>query len=145
MSIKMTEGFATSYETVKVGEVCHALFKPGRQLWLETPNLDSFGHARFQKNWRGLETARHLVLFNRQSLIQALARAGFSAPQNRTRPSACAGMFQASFAMEHGRDPYQAAAMPKSLKLRAAIVGFIEMLMPERREFLTVTARKSAV
>ena len=133
------------YEPVKVLEACHALLKPGGQLWLETPNLDSFGHARFQRNWRGLETPRHLVLFNRQSLSQALARAGFSAPHDRTRPSACAGMFQASFAMEHGRDPDQAAAMPNSLRLRVAITRFLEMLMPKRREFLTVTARKSAV
>lgn len=77
MSIKMTEGFATPNEPFMVREACHALLKPGLQLWLETPNIDSFGYARFQKIWRGLKTPRHLVLFNRQSLSQAFVRQVF--------------------------------------------------------------------
>lgn len=131
------------YEPVKVLETCHALLKPGGQLWLETPNIDSFGHARFQQNWRGLETPRHLALFNRQSLARAFISAGFPAPHDRVRPSACTGIFQASFAMEHGHSPYEALATPKALQLRAAIAAFAETFLPSRREFLTVTACKA--
>jgi 2-polyprenyl-3-methyl-5-hydroxy-6-metoxy-1,4-benzoquinol methylase len=130
------------YDPVKVLESCLALLKPGGQLWLETPNIDSFGHARFQENWRGLETPRHLVLFNRRSLSQAFASAGFPVPRDRVRPSACAGVFQASFAMARGRSPYAPVAMPIALKLHAALAAFAEMLLPSRREFLTVAAIK---
>lgn len=130
------------YEPIKVLEACHALLKPGGQLWLETPNIDSFGHGRFQRNWRGLETPRHLVLFNRRSLSQAFIAAGFPAPRDRASPSPCSGMFKASFAMEHGLSPYEALAVPKGLKLQAAMAAFAEMFFPSHREFLTVTARK---
>lgn len=130
------------YEPVKVLEACHALLRAGGQLWLETPNIESFGHARFKRNWRGLETPRHLVLFNRRSLTQAFVDAGYPAPRDRSGPSPCPGMFKASFAMERGRSPYEALAVPKALMLKAAIAAFAEFFLPARREFLTVTARK---
>jgi hypothetical protein len=91
-----------------------------------------------------LETPRHLVLFNRKSLGQAIIDAGFLAPNDRTRPSACAGMFQASFAMEHGYSPYEALATPMTLRLQTMLAAIAERLLPSRREFLTVTATKAA-
>lgn len=130
------------YEPDKVLMACHALLKPGGLLWLETPNIRSFGHARFQKNWRGLETPRHLVLFSRHSLVQALLSAGFYAPQDRARPSACTAMFQASFAIERGLSPADAPAMPRTLQWLAAVAAIVERLIPSRQEFLTVTAHK---
>lgn len=131
------------FDPVKVLETCRILLKPGGQLWLETPNIDSLGHARFQKNWRGLETPRHLVLFNRHSLEEAFVRAGFPPPRDHVRPSPIAGMFQASFAMKQGRSPYAAVTTSKALKLLGAIAAFAEVLLPSRREFLTVSARKA--
>jgi len=50
------------HEPFDVLKRCHALLKPGGQLWLETPNIDSFGHGIFRKNWRGLEPARVKVV-----------------------------------------------------------------------------------
>jgi 2-polyprenyl-3-methyl-5-hydroxy-6-metoxy-1,4-benzoquinol methylase len=132
------------YQPFEVLRRCHELLKPGGQIWLETPNVDSFGHWQFQKNWRGLESPRHLVLFNRDSLSQALTRSGFTSLKTQTRPSACSGMFQASFSMSRGRDPHYAEAMPSSLKLQAFIATLLEVLFPSRREFLTMTARKVA-
>jgi len=131
------------HEPVKVLTLCHSLLKPGGQLWLETPNLDSFGHARFQNNWRGLEAPRHLVLFNQRSLDKAFVDAGFAEPRYRRRPSPSARLFQASYAMQLGRSPYEPVAMPKTLQLQAAFVAFADNILPSRREFLTVTARKT--
>lgn len=131
------------HDPVKVLKTCHDLLKPGGQLWLETPNIDSFGHAQFQKNWRGLETPRHLVLFNRQALQQSLLEAGFHAARDKVRPSPTAGMYQASFAMQLGRSPYEAVAVPTALKLQAALATFRGIFLPARREFLTMTAHKA--
>lgn len=131
------------YDPVKVLKACHALLKPGGELWLETPNIDSFGYARFKKNWRGLETPRHLVIFNRQSLALSFISAGFPAPRDLARPSPCAGMFRESFAMEHGRLPHERLATPRALQLRATISAFAEIFLPSRREFLIVKARKA--
>lgn len=132
------------HDPVKVLKVCHALLKPGGQLWLATPNIDSFGHARFHKNWRGLETPRHLVLFNRQSLCQAIVSAGFPAPRDQPQQSNCAGMFKASFAMEQGHSPYQDLVIPKLLQWQIFKAGYAEAILPSRQEFLCVTTRKLA-
>lgn len=128
------------YDPIKVLEACHALLKPGGQLWVETPNIDSFGHARFQQNWRGLETPRHLVLFNQNSLSQAFVSAGFRVSKNQPRLST--EMFIKSFAIEHGQSPYAAFPTSKLLKLQAALAELAGLILPARREFLTVSARK---
>lgn len=54
------------------------ILKPGGQLWLATPNLDSFGHYRFAEAWRGLEPPRHLTLFTKNSIRYALKKSNFS-------------------------------------------------------------------
>lgn len=133
------------HEPVKVLKACYALLKPEGELWLETPNIDSFGHARFGKNWRGLETPRHLVLFSRHSLSLCFIRAGFPVPHDLSRPSPCSSMFRASALMEDGRSPYEGLAAPRGIRVWAAIAAFAEMLLPSRREFLIVRARKSGI
>ena len=128
------------YDPVKVLKACFTLLKPGGVLWLETPNIDSYSYARFQQHWRGLETPRHLVLFNRQALRQAMISAGFRTPQDRSRPGAFAWMFRASFAIERG----ETVSLPRTLKMQATIAELLAKLFPSRRELLTVTACKPA-
>lgn len=132
------------YEPDQVLAACHALLKPGGQLWLETPNIDSLGHWWFGQNWRGLETPRHLVLFNRSSLHQACVKAGFVGVRDRIRLSHCADIFKASFAMRLGQSPYAALNTPKTLKFVSKLAAFAEAVFPSHREFLTVSARKAA-
>ncbi len=54
-----------------------ALLRPGGQIYLQTPNIDAYGHRFYGSDWRGLEPPRHLIIFNRNSLHDALERAGF--------------------------------------------------------------------
>lgn len=68
------------HDPVELLRRCHDLLAPGGWLWLETPNLDSQGHLRYEATWRGLEPPRHLVLFTRDSLAQVLRKAGFVGP-----------------------------------------------------------------
>ena len=70
------------HDPLAVLKACHRLLKPGGQLWLETPNIDSFGHLQYGRNWRGLEPPRHLLLFNQRSLLTALLAAGFTSQSN---------------------------------------------------------------
>lgn len=130
------------YDPRELLKRCYDLLKPGGQLWIETPNIDSFGYARFQANWRGLETPRHLVLFNRKSLSEVLGACGFAVSRDCESPSHCAGMFQASAALERGQSPYLKLATSRALKFRAAITAILEQFFPSRREFLTVVAPK---
>ncbi len=55
----------------------YALLKPSGKLWIETPNIQSYGHEIFKDSWRGLEAPRHLVLFSNAALSNLLSQVGF--------------------------------------------------------------------
>ena len=130
------------HEPVEVLKRCYALLKPGGQLWMETPNIDSFGHARFQKNWRGLETPRHLVLFNRSSLKIMFMNAGFGGLHYLDCPSPSVGMYRASLAIENCQAFSKTIVLPKILRLQLAMTAIAEIALPKSREFMTAAAKK---
>lgn len=131
------------FDPVKMLAQCWTLLKPGGQVWIETPNINSFGYARFQADWRGLEAPRHLVLLNRYSMDHVLRRAGFLAPGDRGRQSACSDMFRASLSIQRGSGLNADVLIPWSLRLQLSIAVFAEKFCPRRREFLTVAAEKA--
>jgi len=131
------------HDPIAVLRACHRLLKPGGRLWLETPNVDSLGLARFGRNWRGLETPRHLVLFGRRGLRQACMAAGFAMPRDLPRPSPCLDIYRASQAMANGLPPQRAEAASGALKRAARRAALLGRVRPARREFLTMEARKS--
>lgn len=121
---------------------CYALLKPGGRLWVETPNIDSIGYARFKRYWRGLEVPRHLVLFNLKSLSNALIKAGFHDIEEHPRPSPCLWIYKESYAIEKGRPMDTTLKFPFALKFQAVFTSYLEMIFPSRREFLTLSTRK---
>lgn len=52
------------------------LLKPGRLVYIETPNAESDGFKAMGKYWFPLETPRHVYLFSPDTLREALDRAG---------------------------------------------------------------------
>lgn len=54
------------------------ILKPGGRLVIVTPNLQSFGHARFQDCWWGLDSPRHLQVFSLNALQNCARKAGFN-------------------------------------------------------------------
>ena len=58
-------------------ERCMTLLKPGGRLVLLTPNIRSFGHRRFGRDWLHLDPPRHLHLFSTTSLRRLAEGAGF--------------------------------------------------------------------
>lgn len=65
------------HDPIAVLRRCKELLTPEGELWLETPNVESTGHALFGIDWRGLEPPRHLVIFSLQSIQLALEKAEF--------------------------------------------------------------------
>lgn len=129
------------YDPVTTLRRLHALLKPGGVLWLDTPNLASLGARRFGSNWRDLDPPRHLVLFNPQSLQQAMREAGFHTFRQHWRGLSLFGVFAPSEAMARGDDATVASHRGRP-PLRDILSELWEMIRPSRREFLTVTARK---
>jgi SAM-dependent methyltransferase len=66
------------HDPLEVLRACRRVLAPGDVLSIATPNADALSHASFGASWRGLEVPRHLVLFTRSGLIDAMTRAGLS-------------------------------------------------------------------
>jgi 2-polyprenyl-3-methyl-5-hydroxy-6-metoxy-1,4-benzoquinol methylase len=118
----------------------HRLLTPSGELWLETPNIGSVGHAVFGRAWRGLETPRHLVVFNRAALVDAVRRAGlvvrsetpFNVHHVRYMAAASRLLQRASRATDR----------PPAGRWTALRMLLEEAVQPHRREFVLVRCVK---
>lgn len=119
------------HEPLELLRACGRLLKPGGCVWIETPNVDSRGHARYRRDWRGLEPPRHLVLFTHASLTAALRAAGFDRIEPQTPRPVCAEIFAAS---------EQAGKLSLTSRVAALWADVLGRVALDRREFLTVKA-----
>jgi SAM-dependent methyltransferase len=97
------------------------ILRPGGRLALATPNTRSLLHQRFREHWFALDPPRHLHLFNRAALEQALRKAGFERFHLFTSIRDANGSFLGSRAIRDlGRHDMTAREPPlKSLAARA--------------------------
>lgn len=118
------------------------LLRSGGVLYLDTPNVDSYGHRRFGCHWRGLEPPRHLVLFSWNSLERLLGEVGFGDVKRLPRPGVYPALSAKSRAIARGTDP---ETIPKSPPLVGALDALSEMrtlFNYRRREYITLLAVK---
>lgn len=120
------------------------ILKPGGQLWLATPNLDSFSHLRFRTDWIGLDSPRHLVLFTRHILEQALVNAGFEAIAYKPCPSVALWLYQRSFLISLGEDPFddRESTVPVTLRIAAKLADYRAVIAPSRCENIVMIAKR---
>jgi SAM-dependent methyltransferase len=115
------------------------LLRRGGRLWIETPNIESLGHAEFGSDWRGLEPPRHLVVFSPKSIEYALDQAGFRDWRRINRAEITDAIFHAS--EEIGRRAGLPALQAKA-GWRRRYLALRARLEPKRAEYLTLVARK---
>lgn len=118
---------------------------PGGTLWLQTPNIDSLGHARFNQDWRDLDPPRHLTLWTYACLRQKLAEAGFREIRRlRTPTSTAMEVYASSEGISHGMDYATFAALPgrKQRPLRHLLPAILQHWSLRRAEFHTVIATR---
>lgn len=120
----------------------YALLKSGGQIWLETPNIDSLGHLRFGRDWRGLEAPRHLVLFSSASLKRALLHAGFVRVKDVSQGKPFGFMYYQSDRIRRGLSPYGRSCKGIVNRLEIALANAFELLFCSRREFVSLKAFK---
>ena len=121
---------------------CEVLNKEGR-LWLETPNIESFGHERFGPHWRDLDAPRHLVLFNRAALTGLLSDAGFDRISFVPRAGAVLNTFPVSRDVARDAVPAAHAKTSQLRRLADAVLDAYHFYFAQAKtEFLTVSAVK---
>lgn len=129
------------HDPVMVLSALYDLLKPGGVLWLDTPNFESLGASVFGPAWRGLEIPRHLHIFSRRALTQALRNAGFKSLRQRWRGMSSFDVYAASEAIAK-TSACASASYQGRPPFHACMAELWEMVRPARREFLTYTARK---
>lgn len=56
---------------------CLRLLRPGGSIWIATPSVHALSRRIYGSAWRGLETPRHVVVFDVDALGQLLDEVGF--------------------------------------------------------------------
>lgn len=56
---------------------CLRLLRPGGSIWIATPSVHALSHRIYGSAWRGLETPRHVVVFDVDALQRLLEKVGF--------------------------------------------------------------------
>lgn len=133
------------HDPVATLRLAYKLLKPGGRLWLDTPNIDSFGYALYREHWLGVDSPRHLVIFGWDSMRLALKKSGFNSPKYINRSSAALGIFPLSKQVRHhaltSSDPF--SAPPPKANWDARMAAIKSKFIKKRAEFITVIATKS--
>lgn len=137
--ITMSHVIEHVHEPKAVIEAAYRLLKPGGTLYIETPNIQSSGAVDYGKNWRGLETPRHLVIFSRNGLAELLSQCNFINYTFKSRSIVRKSLAIRSFRMQSGLSPYddELRKLPFLHRLKIKIPRRLI-----REEFLTVLAAK---
>jgi 2-polyprenyl-3-methyl-5-hydroxy-6-metoxy-1,4-benzoquinol methylase len=94
-------------------KTCRQLLKPGGRLVVVTPNVESLTHRWLGKNWRGLESPRHLHLFSTKTLSDCATSAGFVVEEVRSSAKAAAYIWRCSNHLrKYGELPHGLPARP---------------------------------
>ena len=128
------------HEPKQLLQAVHRLLKPGGMVYIDTPNIHSLGATLFMKNWRGLETPRHLVLFNAASLTGLLNSTGFTGSNIKRRINVQQGMYLSSLRMTAGHSPY--GTEPARLGWLQRLRLLVSFTPTDKLEFITLTAQK---
>jgi 2-polyprenyl-3-methyl-5-hydroxy-6-metoxy-1,4-benzoquinol methylase len=130
------------HEPVSLFRECRRILRAGALLWVATPNLMSFGHRYFRRDWMGLDPPRHLVLFTPRSLKAALERAGFQHISSPNRNFRAPWYFEASWAIRHLSDDRPTRDLPFPLSMLARWANMKSLARPSWAEEIVLIARK---
>jgi 2-polyprenyl-3-methyl-5-hydroxy-6-metoxy-1,4-benzoquinol methylase len=114
---------------------CYRILKPGGNLVVITPNIESWGHRLFRDSWLGLDPPRHLYLFSLPLLRHLAAMASFGRAILWTSVREAEQNFIASrFIGRNGKYNFMGGEpQTKALKLWARSLYLVEWLILKAR------------
>ena len=125
----------------------HDLMRPGSFLWIETPDIESYGAHLFKQYWFPIESPRHLWLFSSRTLKKALNEAGFEIIKSyhKSFPSV---KWDATYRYEEltktllsKRPSLPVKSIPRSL-VTSLLITLSNRLRPQSRDILCVWAQR---
>jgi 2-polyprenyl-3-methyl-5-hydroxy-6-metoxy-1,4-benzoquinol methylase len=119
------------------------LLRPGGRVWIDTPNIDSYGHRRYGRHWLDLDPPRHLVLFNWGALESLLAQEGLQTTRRFRSAGAYPFRSAASRAIGSGLDPFKYGSVRASDVAAGVLRGVGTRFDYRRSEFVMLTAVKA--
>jgi 2-polyprenyl-3-methyl-5-hydroxy-6-metoxy-1,4-benzoquinol methylase len=121
------------YDHVELLKECHRIIKPGGKVIVITPNIESWGHTKFQENWRGLEPPRHIHIFSMKTLNKTAQLAGFQTVVVRTTPANADIIIAASIDLKlktHNSNTQQFTFVKKTVRhTKVLIYQYIEYFL----------------
>jgi hypothetical protein len=115
---------------------------------MTTPNTQSWGHKHYRQDWRGLESPRHLQIFNPRSLRRLTEKSGFDRCRLRTTNRSAWYVLGMSAALRKAREQSCShAAILSMISLRALsfqIFGrLLNLFLRDAGEEIILSARKT--
>jgi 2-polyprenyl-3-methyl-5-hydroxy-6-metoxy-1,4-benzoquinol methylase len=133
------------HDPVATLRLAYKLLKPGGRLWLDTPNIDSFGYENFHEDWLGIDAPRHLVIFGWHSMRLALKISGFNSFKYIDRSNSALGVYPLSEQVRLNKlrssDPFNSS--PPKANWDARMAAIRSKFIKKHAEFITVIAEKS--
>lgn len=153
--IEVFEGRSEIFEAITISHViehvhdpemvlknAYRLLKPGGVLFIETPNIESYGYRLFRHNWLPLDSPRHLIIFSKNSIRDLLHKVGFNNIRFKSRPEVSTRSYIYSTRLESDLEPYEAGAPSARIQLRSKVFSLKSRINKSGMEFLTLLAIK---
>jgi 2-polyprenyl-3-methyl-5-hydroxy-6-metoxy-1,4-benzoquinol methylase len=118
----------------------HTLLRADGRLWLQTPNINSIGHAHFGPDWLALDPPRHLVLFTPASLTALMEQCGFQVRLLPLPMAMAVSVYEDSRSLKAGHARMNPLSWRSFLHAGALFDAVRQSLQTPRAEFITVEA-----
>ena len=137
-AITMNHVIEHVHNPVALLQECHRILRPGGLLVAVTPNIESWGHRKFGRDWRGLEPPRHLCLFSSGHLKRCAEQAGYNTIRTWTTAANVEGIFAGSLDIQtfgkHSMDGAPSAQRKVLLRILQYWEAVLTRLSPETGE-----------
>jgi len=114
----------------------YRILKPYGRVVIVTPNINSWGHEIYKKNWRGLEPPRHLRVFTSSSLRNLVGKVGFKKTRISTTIRDATGIFIASRFIQYQGSYVMGSHQPRTVRIWARGMQLAEWMFLKANPYL---------
>lgn len=123
---------------------CLRLLRPGGSIWIATPSVHALSHRVYGSSWRGLETPRHVVVFDVDALVGLLREVGFVDARVVRRGAHARQLVAQSEALLRARTVVPAATSRIRRLCLPPLVDLLAQFSPRLGEEIVVVAARPA-